>query len=128
VTEGETWRTITGIAAGIDRIDVKLSNLEVAVSRLAESISGPATGQVAGGLPEEAGITDARVIAEMVALYRDHPRWAVWLPRPGGEWVAARSAGPQSAGPEMAMIWVRAGTSSELGRRMDQADESLTPG
>jgi hypothetical protein len=33
---------------------------------------------------EQFGVTDALALAEAVALYRDHPRWAVWLPIPLG--------------------------------------------
>lgn len=76
---------------------------------------------------EGLGVTDARAIAEVVALHRVHPQWAVWLPAPGGQWVAARPAGSRPPGPEVAMIWVHADTATGLGARMGQADASLAP-
>jgi hypothetical protein len=154
VSESEAWRTITRIGTGIDRIDAHLSQLEAKVGELASAVSRLTVGQAAagrpeleermeepggasretglasrvGGLLEECGVTDALAIAEVVALYRDHPQWAVWLPVPGGQWGAARPAGSRPPGPEMPMVWVRADTVSELGGRMGQADSSLAPG
>lgn len=154
MSESEAWRTITRIATGIDRIDAHLSQVEVKVSELAATVSRLTASQVAadrsergrrmeepggasreeglassvGGVLEDSGVPDAPVIAEVVALYLDHPRWAVWLPMPGGQWVAARPAGLRPPGSEMPMVWVRAGTASELSGRMGQADASLTPG
>lgn len=61
---------------------------------------------VVGGVLEEFGVTDALTLAEVVALYRDHPRWAVWLPAPGGGWAAVRPAGSHPPGPEVPMLWV----------------------
>jgi hypothetical protein len=78
-----------------------------------------------GGLLEGAGVPDARVIAEVVALYLDHPRWAVWLPPPGGGWAAARPAGSRPPGPEMPMVWVHASTAAELADRMRRVDAQL---
>jgi hypothetical protein len=154
VSESEGWRTITRIATGIDRIDAHLSQVEVKVGELAAAVSRLTAGQAAAGRPglekrmeepegvsrdaglasrvrgllEEFGVTDALAIAEVVALFRDHPQWALWLPGPGDAWVAARSAGSRPPGPEVPMIWVRAGTASELGGRMSQADVSLASG
>jgi hypothetical protein len=35
------------------------------------------------GALEQSGVMEALALAEAVALYRDHPRWAVWLPTAG---------------------------------------------
>jgi hypothetical protein len=83
---------------------------------------------VVGGALEEFGVTDALVLAEAVALYRDHPRWAMWLPPSGGGWAAVRPAGSRPPGPEVPMLWVHAGSADELGARMHQADSGLSPG
>jgi hypothetical protein len=72
--------------------------------------------------------SDAGVIAELVGLYRGHPRWAVWLPSGGRGWVAVRPAGSRQPGPEVAMVWVRAGTAAELTAQMDRADAELSSG
>jgi hypothetical protein len=74
------------------------------------------------------GVPEAPAIAEVMALYRDHPRWAVWLPRPGGQWSAARPATSHPPGPGMATIWVDASTAAELSERMRQADAALPTG
>ena len=76
---------------------------------------------------EQHGLTDALTLAEVVVLYRDHPRWAVWMPVAGGEWAAARPAGSRPPGPEVPMLWVRAGTAADLGGRMSRADARLSP-
>jgi hypothetical protein len=76
-------------------------------------------------LLETLGVPEALEIAEVVALYRDHPRWAVWLPAPGGQWAAARSASRHPPGPGMAMIWVEAETPALLGDRMRGVDAQL---
>ena len=76
---------------------------------------------------ERHGVTDALTLAEVAVLYRDHPRWAVWMPVAGGEWAAMRPAGSRPPGPEVPMLWVRAGTAAELGGRMSRADAGLPP-
>ena len=116
MSESEAWRTIRGIAAGIDRIDAHLSQVEAKVSEFAAVVSRL----------EKPGVTDAPVIAEVVALHRDHPQWAVWLPVPGGEWAALRPAGSQPPNPEIPMIWVRASTADGLAERMRGVDAHLT--
>lgn len=148
MSESEAWRTITGIAAGIDRIDAHLSRLEakvgdlaatverLAVDRLAVdelAVSGSGTGPGAaldpGGTgPGDGSDMDARVIAEVVALCRDHPRWAVWLAVPEGAWAAARPAGSHPPGPGTPMIWVDGRTPAELAARMKRADVALASG
>ena len=76
---------------------------------------------------EQLGLTDAPALAEVAGLYRDHPRWAVWLPVAGGEWAAVRPAASRPPGPEVPMLWVHAGTAADLGRRMSRADAGLSP-
>jgi hypothetical protein len=76
---------------------------------------------------EQLGVTDALTLAEVAVLQQGHPRWAVWVPAAGGEWAAARPAGSRPPGPEVPMLWVRAGTAAELGGRMSRADAGLPP-
>ena len=76
---------------------------------------------------EQLGLTDALTLAEVVVLYRDHPRWAVWMPVAGGEWAAVRPAGSRPPGPEVPMLWVHAGTAADLRGRMSRADARLSP-
>jgi len=83
---------------------------------------------VVRGVLEQSGVTDALTLAEAVALYRDHPRWAVWLPAVGGGWAAVRPAGSRPPAPEVPMLWVHADSADELGARMRQADAGLSPG
>jgi hypothetical protein len=83
---------------------------------------------VADDATEPPAATGPREIAEAVALLRDHPRWAVWLPGEDGEWVAVRSASSRPPAPEVPLIWVRAVTAAELASRMDRADAALSPG
>jgi hypothetical protein len=85
-------------------------------------------GSVVRGVLEQFGLTDALAVAEAMALYRDHPQWAVWLPAPGSGWAAVRPAGARPPGPEVPMIWVHADSADELGARMRQADSGLSPG
>ena len=73
-------------------------------------------------------VTDGSAIAEVVALYRDHSRWAVWRPAEGRGWVALRPASSRPPGPEVPMIWAYANTAVELAARMRQADASLSAG
>jgi hypothetical protein len=77
---------------------------------------------------EELGVTDALALGEAVALCRDHPRWAVWLPTVGGRWAAVRPAGVLPPGPEVPTLWVDADTADELRARMQQADAGLLRG
>jgi hypothetical protein len=90
------------------------------------------TSRDAGGgaddVPGQFTLAGTPVIAELVALYRNHPRWAVWLPAEGRQWTAVGPAGSRPPGPEVPMIWVRAGTAAELAARMRQADAALSPG
>ena len=83
---------------------------------------------VAHGASGQSAATDAPAIAEAMALHRDHPRWAVWLPAEGKGWTALRPASSRPPGPEVPMLWVRAGTAAELAARMRQADAELSPG
>jgi hypothetical protein len=47
VSESEAWDTISGIAAGIDRIDAHLSRLEAIVGKLAATVDKLTAGQPA---------------------------------------------------------------------------------
>jgi hypothetical protein len=93
-------------------------------SQMAESVVLRTRKEVAGLFGQ---LDDPLTLAELAVLYRDHPRWAVWIPAAGGEWAAARPAGSRPPAPEVPMIWVHAGTAAELGRRMSRADAGLSP-
>jgi hypothetical protein len=145
MNESEAWRAITGI----DRTDARLSHVKAKVSELAATVGRLTDGRTASseweggmeesrgasgdidlvsrvrGVLEELGLRDAQVVAEMVALYRDHPRWAVWLPMPGGQWEAARPAGSRPPSPEVPMIWVHADTAAGLADQMRGVDGQL---
>jgi hypothetical protein len=68
---------------------------------------------------------DEETLVALISLYRDHPRWAVWLPPPGGQWTAVRAAGSRPPSPDMTMLWVYASTSVELAHRMSRLDATL---
>ena len=93
--------------------------------RVGTSDAGPASG--IRDVLERLGFADALTLAEVAVLHRDHPRWAVWVPVAGGEWAAARPAGSRPPGPDVPMLWVRAGTAAELGGRMSRVDGGLPP-
>jgi hypothetical protein len=65
------------------------------------------------------------VVAAVVRLYQEFPAWAVWLPRGGGPWAAARPALAGSAVAGLPMLWVHADTGSELADRMRSVDWQL---
>jgi hypothetical protein len=67
----------------------------------------------------------ARALTEVVALYRDHPLWAVWMPRTGRGWVAVRSASSRPPKPEQPMVWVQAPTAARLAGLMRAADAEI---
>jgi hypothetical protein len=69
-----------------------------------------------------------QVITEVIVLHREFPAWAVWLPDRGRSWIAVRAASARVPGPELPMLWLRAGSAAELGVRMRQADVGLSPG
>ena len=96
---------------------------------MGESDAGTDTGPtpVIANVLERLGFAAALALAEVAVLHRDHPRWAVWVPAAGGEWAAARPAGSRPPGPDVPMLWVRAGTAAELGARMSRVDEGLPP-
>jgi len=66
-------------------------------------------------------------ITQAIALYREFPAWAVWLPYRGRRWTAVRPASARAPGPDLPMIWVHADTATELTERMQRADAQLTP-
>lgn len=80
------------------------------------------------GLLDRLGSPTSEALAEIVWLYRSHPRWAVWLPADGQNWAAVRPAGSRDAGPEVPMLWVFGETAAELSARMRVADEEVLPG
>jgi len=69
----------------------------------------------------------SQVIGPAIALYREFPAWAVWLPHGGRPWAAVRPASARAPGPDLPMIWVHADTAAELAARMRGADAQLTP-
>ena len=65
-------------------------------------------------------------LAEVVALYREFPAWAVWLPHEGRPWTAVRLASSRAPGPDLPMIWVQGvATAAELAARMRSVDAQL---
>jgi hypothetical protein len=81
-----------------------------------------------GDALDRLGAHGVRSLAEVAVLARAYPRWAVWLPGGGREWVAVRPAGSMLPGPEAPMVWVRAASAGELAERMGAADATLGPG
>ena len=65
-------------------------------------------------------------LAEAAVLLRDHPCWAIWLPAGDRGWTAVRPASSRPPAAELPMIWIHAGTASELARRMDAMDEQVS--
>jgi hypothetical protein len=65
-------------------------------------------------------------IAEIIALHREFPAWAVWLPHRGRPWIAVRAASARAAGPDLPMIWAQARTAAELADRMRATDAQLS--
>jgi hypothetical protein len=90
-------------------------------------ISASGLTAVVRDLLEQLGLADPLTLAEVALLHRDHPRWAAWVPAPGGEWAAVRPAGSRPPGPDVPMLWVFAATAAELGERMSRADAGLSP-
>jgi hypothetical protein len=66
-----------------------------------------------------------QTLAETIALLREHPLWAVWIPRYSRDWIAARPASSQPPGPGLPMFWIHAATSAQLAELMDAADAQL---
>jgi hypothetical protein len=82
-------------------------------------------------LPDPAAVMGDRaeeeaVLVEALVLLRDHPQWAIWLPVNGRDWTAIRPASSRPPAPELPTIWVQAGTSRELTRLMQAADEQVS--
>lgn len=82
----------------------------------------PAPEELAGLNPEA-----RRAVAQVIALYREFPAWAVWLPHSGRPWTALRPASARPPAPEVPMIWVHAVTATDLAARMRGADAQLAP-
>jgi hypothetical protein len=66
----------------------------------------------------------ARFIEEIIALYREFPDWAVWLPTQG-VWTAVRPASTRPPAPELPMIWTRANSVSQLADHMRETDQQF---
>jgi hypothetical protein len=85
-------------------------------------------GNMADAPPADVGqvtTQEETVLAEVVILLRDHPRWAVWIPVGGGNWTAIRPASSSRPAPELPTIWVHADTAVELARLMESCDEQV---
>jgi hypothetical protein len=83
--------------------------------------------KVLGWALDQLGARSARGPAEIAVLSHAYPWWAVWRPTRGGTWTM-RPAGSVPPGPEVPMVWVRAGTAAELANLMQAADAQLPPG
>lgn len=70
--------------------------------------------------------TNGPAITGIIDLYREFPAWAVWLPRQGGPWAAARPSSERLPVPDLPMIWVHAETSDELADRMRSVEWQLS--
>jgi len=73
------------------------------------------------------GPEDRQAMSQVIALHREFPAWAVWLPYRGRPWTAVRPASARAPGPDLPMIWVHAGTAAELAAPMRSADAQLAP-
>ena len=81
---------------------------------------------VAGDLLAHLGTNaHVRALVETAILIHDHPHWAVWVPRGQVGWTAARPASSRPPAPELPMLWISAGSASELARMMDSADGQI---
>ena len=82
---------------------------------------------VAGDLLAQLGTNaHVRALVEAAILIHDHPHWAVWVPRGQAGWTAVRPASSRPPAPELPMLWISAGSASELARMMDSADGQAT--
>jgi hypothetical protein len=68
-----------------------------------------------------------QAISQVIALHREFPAWAVWLPYRGRRWAAVRPASARAPVPDLPMIWVHADTAAELAARLRGADAQLAP-
>jgi hypothetical protein len=66
-----------------------------------------------------------RTLTETLAILREYPLWAVWMPAGRRDWTAARPASTWPPSPELPLVWVRAATSAELADLMRAADAQL---
>lgn len=73
------------------------------------------------------GPEDRQAISQVIALHREFPAWAVWLPYRGRRWAAVRPASARAPGPDLPMIWVHADTAAELAARLRGADAQMAP-
>lgn len=67
----------------------------------------------------------SRTVIQAIALYREFPAWAVWLPHGGRPWAGVRPASARLPGPEVPMIWVQAESAADLAARMRRSDAQL---
>jgi hypothetical protein len=75
-----------------------------------EDVISPPLLEALAGLDAEA----SGAISQVIALYREFPAWAVWLPYRGRPWMAVRPASARAPGADLPMIWVRAGTAAVI--------------
>jgi hypothetical protein len=73
------------------------------------------------------GPEDKQAITEVIALYREFPAWAVWLPHGGRPWTAVRPASARVPGPDLPMVWTQAETVTGLAGKMRSVDAQLAP-
>jgi len=69
-----------------------------------------------------------QAITEVVVLHREFPEWAAWPPHGDRPWIAVRAASTRTPGPELPLIWVRAGTATELSAQIARAESGLSLG
>lgn len=99
---------------------VSTTILHVSRSDFRDGRDDSVSGDSAAG-PEAAA---DRLISEVVALYRDFPAWAVWLPVQG-VWTAVRSASDRPAGPGLQLLWTRANSARQLAIHMREANQEI---
>jgi len=68
---------------------------------------------------------DTEAISQLLALSREFPAWAVWLPHRGRPWIATRAASSRAPGPGLPMVWTDAPSAPELAARMRAVDGQL---
>jgi hypothetical protein len=64
-------------------------------------------------------------ITQVIALHREFPAWAVWLPYRGHPWIAVRPASTRAPDSELPMIWAKAETIEELADKMRRVNAQL---
>jgi hypothetical protein len=98
------------------KLDAISAQLETTLTRLDAIVAHP------GIAPD-----DREAISQLIALHREFPAWAVWLPHRGGPWVATRMASSRAPCPGLPVVWVDGVSVTDLAGRMRSVDAQLAP-